>query len=196
MVGGKKNLNHFFPFYEILAKFFAIFIILSPQSEIFIGLPPHRKPFKIFMIGGVSSKFTMGVPPHHPYLCPSLPAIETFGRFFGRVQTIPLPRRHGRSNRTRPRTPLRPFRARHRVAFEGLDLVHAVAFVRCQVGGFVPTFSGPDLRPSSASGRTIVPIRGHNPSYEPLVVFLDSFIQWTPLNKPTSGQLNLGLISG
>ena len=29
MVGGKKNFNHFFPFYKILANFFASFIILK-----------------------------------------------------------------------------------------------------------------------------------------------------------------------
>ena len=41
MVGGKKFVDHFFPFYKILADFSVIFIILSP----------HRKPFKIFMMG-------------------------------------------------------------------------------------------------------------------------------------------------
>ena len=45
MVGGwwgsKKNFfDHFFPFYKTLAKFSAIFIILSPQFEIFMGVPP------------------------------------------------------------------------------------------------------------------------------------------------------------
>ena len=37
--GGKKIFDHFFPFYEILANLFAIFIILSFQLEIFIGVP-------------------------------------------------------------------------------------------------------------------------------------------------------------
>ena len=69
--GGKNFFDHFFPFYKIWANFFAIFKILSSQFEIFMGVPAHRKPFKIFMMG-VRSKFTMGVPPHHPPLCPSL----------------------------------------------------------------------------------------------------------------------------
>ena len=36
--GGVNNfLDHFFPFHKMLANFFAIFIILSPQFEIFMG---------------------------------------------------------------------------------------------------------------------------------------------------------------
>ena len=71
-MGGKKFFDQIFPFHEMLANFFAIFIILSPQFEIFMGVPPHRKPFKIFMMGG-QFKVQDGGTPHHPPLCPSLP---------------------------------------------------------------------------------------------------------------------------
>ena len=73
-VGGgvKKIFDQFFPFYAILANVLAIFIILSFQFEIFMGVPPTVNHLK-FLWWGVSSKFTMGVPPHHPpcaYPCP------------------------------------------------------------------------------------------------------------------------------
>ena len=72
MVRGVKKFSIiFFPFYEILANFSAIFIILSFQFEIFMGVPPHRKPFKIFMMGG-QFKVHDGGTPHHPpcaHLC-------------------------------------------------------------------------------------------------------------------------------
>ena len=35
-----KKFYHYFPFYEILANVLAIFIILSFQFEIFMGVPP------------------------------------------------------------------------------------------------------------------------------------------------------------
>ena len=59
--GVKSFFDNFFPFYEILA----IFIILSFYYEIFMGVLPHCKPFKIFMMG-VCSKITMRVPPPSP----------------------------------------------------------------------------------------------------------------------------------
>ena len=40
MGGVKKFFVHIFPFYKILANFFAIFIVLSFQFEIFMGVPP------------------------------------------------------------------------------------------------------------------------------------------------------------
>ena len=45
MVGVKHFWSTFF------TKFFANFIIVSPQIEIFMGVIPHHKLFKIFMIG-------------------------------------------------------------------------------------------------------------------------------------------------
>ena len=71
MVGVKIIFNHFFPSYEILPNFFAFFIILSPQFEIVMGIPPHCKPFKIVMMGVSLQRSRWGYP-HHPLLCPSL----------------------------------------------------------------------------------------------------------------------------
>ena len=63
--GGKFFFDHFFPFYENLANLFAIFIILSFQFEIFMGVPPTVNHLK-FLWWGVTSKFMMGVPPPSP----------------------------------------------------------------------------------------------------------------------------------
>ena len=68
MVGGgvKNFFGHFFPCYKILANFFAIFIISSFQFEIFMGVPPHRKPLKNFMMGGPFKVHDGGTPPPSP----------------------------------------------------------------------------------------------------------------------------------
>ena len=71
MVGGKQIVRSFFSLLQNFADFFAIFIILSPQFEIFMGVPSHCKPLKIFMMGG-HFKVHDGGTPHHPpcaHLC-------------------------------------------------------------------------------------------------------------------------------